>query len=262
MPEILEGLLKEFREGRGDEIWPEFLDQAGGLLLQVARSVTHDEDDASEAFVFVCERLAADGFARLRRFDPAGPARPATWLRAVARNLCVDHYRARHGRFRVFEAISQMPALEQLVFRRRYRDGLTVHETLESLRAEFPDVTIEAVAAADNRVSLSLGWRQLWALTAARPKVESLDLDQDGPAAIDPPASDPSPEATLADAEQRALLRSALARLSPEDRLLVRLRIDQGLTLGEVAVIAGLRDPQQADRRLRAIYRRMRDQME
>jgi DNA-directed RNA polymerase specialized sigma24 family protein len=62
----------------------------------------------------------------------------------------------------------------------------------------------------------------------------------------------------LAGIELRTRLRAALATLSPNDRLLVRLRLEQELTLSEIAVIAGFTGPQQADRHLREIYARLR----
>jgi len=262
MPQTLDGLLRAFRAGRGTEIWPDFLDQAGGLLLQVARSVGRDADDASDAFVFVCEHLAASDFARLRRFDPDGPARPETWLRAVARNLCVDHYRSRHGRARAFDAIARMPTLEQLVFKWKCRNGLTLQETLEILRPELPHLTIDAVAAAYDRVTVALGPRQFAALTTSRPRLYSLDnADRDGRTPADVPSSEPSPEVLFRDAQQRARLQVALSRLPADDQLVLRLRFERGLSLAEVARIVGLKDHQQADRRLKTLFRALREEL-
>jgi len=43
---------------------------------------------------------------------------------------------------------------------------------------------------------------------------------------------------------------------------MVRLRLEQDLTLAELARVCGLRDAQHADRRLRGIYRALRQQLE
>lgn len=260
MPPSLDHLFRAFREGRGDVAWTEFLECCGGLLLQATRSVCRDEDEAADAFVFVCERLAERGYLRLRKFDPAGSAKPATWLRAVARNLALDYHRRLHGRFRVFESVARLPLVDQLVFRRRYRDRFTLEETLASLRPHIPALTLEAVAAADQRLGAVLTPRQRFALAVERPRIEPLrtsDESDDGPP-VDPPASGPSPEDVLAGVELRTRLRAALATLAPSDRLLVRLRLEQELTLAEIAVIAGFTGPQQADRHLREIYARLR----
>lgn len=261
MSSDLDDLLDAFRHGDGDDAWPVFLEKAGGLLLQAARSLTRDEDEAADTFVFICEQLAAGGFGRLRRFDPSGPASVATWLRAVARNLGLDFLRRRHGRFRVFDAIARMPLLEQLVFRRRHRDRFSLAETFATLRPQFPHLSFEAVAAADHRVELALSSRHHWTLAAAQPRLESLDSSTDGEAdarRVDPPDREPSPEQLVAGVERNTRLRDAVRQLPPEDRLLVRLRLEQDLTLAEVARVAGLSGPQQADRRLREIYARLR----
>ena len=261
MPANLDDLLRAFREGRGDQVWPDFLDQCGGLLLQVARSLERGEDDAADAFVYICEQLAASRFARLMRFDPSGPAQPATWLRAVARNLALDHRRRRHGRFRVFDAVARLSVFDQLVFRRRHRDRLSLAETLAALRPHWPRLSLETVVAADHRVNLALTSRQQWSLVASRPRFEPLlSADEaDNAPVFEPAAPGPSPESVLAGVERHARLRAAVATLPAEDRLLVRLRIEQELTLSEIAQIAGLSGPQQADRRLRALYARLRD---
>jgi RNA polymerase sigma factor (sigma-70 family) len=264
MPNDLDVLLRAFQEGQGEQAWPDFLDRCGGALLQVARSIARDEDEAADAFVFVCERLAANRFARLQKFDPTGPATALTWLRAVTRNLCLDHRRSIRGRFRVFESIARLPLVDQLVFRRRYRDRLTVAETFAVLGPEIPGLTLDGVVAADRRVSVSLSSSQVWALTASRPHLESLTVsdDPEAPAPLEPAATDLNPEALLASAQLRDRVRAAIAALPPNDRLMVRLRLEQDLTLAELARVCGLRDAQHADRRLRGIYRTLRQQLE
>ena len=264
MPSDLDDLFDAFRHGDGEAVWPVFLEKAGGLLLQAARSLTRDDDEAGDVFVFICEQLAAGGFARLRRFEPGGPAGAATWLRAVARNLGLDFLRRRHGRFRLFEAVARLPLLEQLVFRLRHRDRFSLAETFATLRPQFPSLSLEAVAAADHRVELALSSRQHWSLAASRPRLESIDTPNDresSSSAIDPQEPGPSPEELIAAVDRNERLREALAGLTPEDRLLVRLRLEEDLTLAEVARIAGLTGPQQVDRRLRDIYSRLRERL-
>ncbi len=52
-----------------------------------------------------------------------------------------------------------------------------------------------------------------------------------------------------------------LAGLPPSERLLVRLRYGQDLTLEQVARVAGLGDPQRADRRIRKVLAELRRRM-
>ena len=260
----LDVLLQAFHEGQGEQTWPEFLDRCGGVLLQVARSIARDEDEAADAFVFVCEKLAAGNFARLRKFDPAGSANSLTWLRAVTRNLCLDHQRSIRGRFRVFESIARLPLVDQFVFRRRYRDRLTVAETFAVLGPEMPGLTLEAVVASDRRVTDSLSSRQAWALSTARPRFESLTApdDPDASTAIEPASNEPGPEESLAWSERRDQVKAAIDALPADERMMVRLRLEQDLTLAELARVCGLRDAQHADRRLRAIYQTLRQRLQ
>jgi len=150
------------------------------------------------------------------------------------------------------------------VFRRRYRDRLSLAETLGVLGPDVPGLTLEAVVAADQRVGATLSSRQVWSLSTARPIVESITAfdDPDAQAPFEPAATDLNPEALFASAERRERLRAAIDALSPDDRLIVRLRLDQDLTLVEVARVCGLRDAQHADRRLRAIYQALRRTLE
>jgi DNA-directed RNA polymerase specialized sigma24 family protein len=164
----------------------------------------------------------------------------------------------------VFESIARLPLVDQLVFRKRYRDRLTLTETFAVLGPDVPGLTLDGVVAADRRVSVSLSSRQVWALTASRPRLESLTVSEDpeAPAPCEPAATDLNPEALLASAQLRDRVRAAIAALPPNDRLMVRLRLEQDLTLAELARVCGLRDAQHADRRLRGIYRALRQQLE
>jgi len=91
-----------------DAAWTDFLTEFGPLLLQVAREVERDRDAAGEAFLFACERLAERQCARVRRFDPRGPASFETWLKAVTYNLVIDARRRRQGRFRPLAIIRRL----------------------------------------------------------------------------------------------------------------------------------------------------------
>ena len=71
----------------------------------------------------------------------------------------------------------------------------------------------------------------------------------------------PDPETLAEIGEQRAALTRALSRLEKEERLLLHLRYEEGLTLEQVAQLAGLGNAQRADRRIREILTRLREDM-
>ncbi len=68
----------------------------------------------------------------------------------------------------------------------------------------------------------------------------------------------PDPEALVALRETHEHVSAALASLNDSDRLLVRLRYQEGLTLQQVAKLVGLKNAQTADRRLREIIDHLR----
>lgn len=255
------GLLRDLDRDRDEQSWCRFLEAAAPLLLQVAHTVERNEDDAADAFLFVCERLVEHDFAKLRRFDPRGPASFVTWLRTVARNLCIDGQRRRRGRYRAPKPIAMLSTLHQAVLRLRYRNGLSLAETFSALQGQFPGLTLDAVAVADHGVLQTLSSRQLFATLASRRRTEPLSNRSSEKPDIDPEDGAPTPEEHALTSDRSRRLTRATGRLCPEDRLLVRLRFEQDLTLDQIARIVGLNDAAQTYRRLTAILDRLRTEV-
>ena len=65
-------------------------------------------------------------------------------------------------------------------------------------------------------------------------------------------AEDKGPEALVQSEQDRQQLHNAMARLEPQQRLLLQLRYQQDLTLEEVARLTGLGDPFRARRKIDA----------
>ena len=83
---------------------------------------------------------------------------------------------------------------------------------------------------------------------------------------MEPPANDPADphpnqELALASREQQYQLRTALQKLSQPERLLIRLRFEQSLTLEEIAVLMRLGDAQRVHRRIAAVLEKLRKKM-
>ena len=60
--------------------------------------------------------------------------------------------------------------------------------------------------------------------------------------------------------ESRGALGRALARLSKRERLLVRMRFEQELTLDQIARLLNLGNAQRADRQIKMILTRLREE--
>ncbi len=256
--DVLRVLVARVRAGE-DAAWTAFVEHVAPLLLQVARMVERDADAAADAFVYTCQQLRDRHAARLGAFDFDRPGSFDTWLRAVALNLCRDARRRRLGRFRPFAALQRLPPLEQRVFRLRHELGFTFDQAFQSLMPEFPGLTEARMAAADESVSVRMSARQRWALLTRRPRLESVEgVTEDGPTDIAAPPEHADPEWQLLRRESGGRLSTALATLSADERLLIRLRFERAVTLKRLATMFGYRDVQTADRRIRDVLGRLR----
>jgi RNA polymerase sigma factor (sigma-70 family) len=254
-PDIVE-CLSALRSEAPAEAWADFLARYSPIILQVAGLFENDPDAVADCFLFACEQLSKNRFRRLQQFKPDGTASFATWLRAVIRRLCIDWHRSEFGRSRIFDSIGRLSSMDQAVFRAIYEDGERAVDALEPLRARFPQFTREKLEESCERIQQSLSPRQLWLLSTRKPKLASLDgVFVDDRAPLEEQIRDlaPDPETLAVEREQRAALERALGDLTASDRLLIRLRYEQELTLEQVARLTDLPDAQTADRRIKQI---------
>jgi len=244
-----------------DGTWEEFLDSYSPVLYQTARACTSNEDAAADCYLYICQGLAKNGFRRLLKFKPDGNAPFTTWLRVVARNLCMDWHRSQSGRLRLFKALQSLPPLELEVYTRRFVEGTSQEETLQQLKSLFPQVSISEISDIEQRLQRSLSSRQQWILGARRRSEFSTSVAQSEESnadMMDVADSRPNQEAWVADREQQAQLQKGLASLTAQERLIVQLRFEQDLSLDEIARLCGLEDAQRVHRTLAAILKRLR----
>ncbi len=243
----IENILQCLNAGQLDAGWAAFLETYSPVLRNIIRQFEADNIASDDCFEFVCAKLSDDNFRRLRAFDPEGPAKFRTWLTAVTANLCKDWRRSVYGRKRLPEIVRQLPELDQLVFECFYRHGMTHHECLHVLKSRFTKLTLEQIGDANALLHSSLSSRQRWQLSITRDKSLSIETST-----VDIEANDDGPELQLQSGEERQRLEKAMARLEPQQRLLLQLRYQQDLTLKEVAQLTGLNDPFKAKRQIDA----------
>lgn len=256
-------ILQKLRSDQAQDTWAEFLQLYSSVILQVAQLSTRDLDDASDCFLFACEQLSRNNFRRLLRFRPEGPASFKTWLKVVVRNLYLDWRRKKCGRRRIFHSIQGLSQLQREVYQCRCEEGLSADATFSLLQTRFPKLTPEDITQAEERARRALSSRQNWLLSIRRQKDKLSAATDDAGALLDLQIMDPSPSPeTLASRHQeRHRLGAAVAHLPKLERVMLRLRYEQGLTLEKVARLTGLEDPQTADRRIKDILRRLRGEM-
>lgn len=253
--EPVKALLARLSSANAGGAWTEFLQHYSPVMMRVVRRFESDHGRVMDCFVHACEHLSDDGFKRLLRFRPDGPARFQTWLTAVVANLCVDWRRMQQGRFRPTRSVAQLPELDQLVYRYIYVRGMPRDECLYALQGKFPDLTEKRLSEINARLFGLLTPRQRWQLSARQVGAVSFDggsaADEDEPPLqLEEPG--PGPEELSQVDQERASLAAAMARLPARDRLLLRLRYEQDLTLEEVARLMRLGDPFRANRQIQA----------
>jgi RNA polymerase sigma factor (sigma-70 family) len=263
--DALRRLLDRLASAEQGEAWAEFLDAYARRILQVVHRVEWDADRRTDCFVFVCEELRRNRCRRLLRFDPTKGASFLTWVRVVTHNLCLDWHRQQVGRFRLFRSLADLSPLDEEIYRRVFAGGLSAREARHSLQPDYPDLTESRVAETIEHIRQELTPRQHWLLSMQRPKVVPLaggeHRDEDAPERQIADTG-PDPELLAAREERRDQLVTALGRLSGEDRLLLGLRYEQGLTLRQVAELMELNNAQQADRRLREVLALLREELD
>jgi len=228
-------LLRRLSSADAGAAWVEFLELHAPLIISTASQFEYEQDRVHECFLYVCEQLNDAGFRRLLKFDTTGTATFRTWLGSVVFNLCVDWHRREYGRATLLPAISALPAFDQSVYRMVIEQGMDKETCFQALRADFPDLTRELIARAVARVWSLLTPRQRWQIgvrNRGRRQVygsarqESLEWLPD-------PA--PGPDLEAEKRQQLESLQEAMSGLPARQRLLLRLRFQEGLTLKKIA---------------------------
>ena len=257
-------LLERLSSTRGDAAWDEFLSGYSSVMVHVIRRCGVAHDRADDCFLDICEALSDGGFRRLRSFRPDGPASFKTWLMAVVANLCIDWIRREHGRVRSFRSVSRLPELDRQVYRCIFERRMSRTQCLHALLPRFPGLTESRVAEINARLFQLLTPQQRWQLTVRTPTLAPVTYpvspEDDGPAwQLAQPG--PGPDELAEESQQQRRLRQALAALPAEQRLLLRLRYEQNLSLAEVARLTGQPDPFRVNRRIQAALDALADAM-
>ena len=232
--------------------WVEFLDRYAQLIMNTASQIEYEQDRINECFLYVCEKLNDDGFRRLLNFNTRGAAKFRTWLGTVVFNLCVDWHRQEFGRVRLLPAISALPAFDQSVYRLVIEQGLNKESCHQKLRIDFPDLSRESVANALSRIYSILTPRQRWQISVRKRgrRRSGPDPLQGRVELLPDPGSGPEMEAQKQQ-ELEALLQ-AISHLPANQRLLLHLRFQEGLSLKRIAKLAHLGDSNRAWRHIQA----------
>ena len=242
--------------------WRVFVESYTPMLVGlIERAGVRDRDEAMEVYTLICERLTADGCARLRRRDPA-KGHMGSWLAVVVRHTVVDWVRQRAGRRRLFGAIEQLDAFHQQVFEQYFWEERSLAEIAEELGVRHKErIPLDRVLAAIDTIHGVLTPRHRSELlsTAMRTRpMASLDADVDD-AFVEPIDARPTADEMVSAKETRQAFERALAGLPREDAAIIRLRYVQALSLPDVR--RALHLSSLTESRVRAILDRLRDEL-
>ena len=241
--------------------WVEFLDRYSALIMKTASQFEYRQGRSSECFLYVCEQLNDDGFRRLLKFNTAGQVKFRTWLGIVVFNLCVDWHRREFGRVTLLPAISALPAFDRAVYRLVIEQGMSKETSFQMLRTDFPDLTRELVDSAVLRVYTLLTPRQRWqvAVRNRRLQLPRKSLKKDPVQHLPDPGM--GPEVDAQKQQDIETLQNAMVSLPARQRLLLRLRFQEGLNLKKIAELTQLGDTNRAWRHIQTAVKALFEQI-
>ena len=182
-------------------------------------SATERDDFAS----FVNLRLIDDNYAILRKFQ----SRSSLWtyLAAVIERLSLDFCAEKWGRWRPSAMAERLGPVAVILERLVTRDLHTLEEAMEIVRTHHD-------------VGLTYGeLRQMWEQLPVR--VRTTEVGEEAAAAVRSPETS---EFTVEDAERQksidrlqGILKTAFEQIPAQDRVLIALRFDEGLSMVEIA---------------------------
>jgi len=232
--------------------WVEFLDRYSQLVMNTANQFEYQQERIDECFIFICEKLNDNGFRRLLNFNTSGTAKFRTWLTTVVFNLCVDWHRKEFGRATLLPAISALPAFDQSVYRLIIEQGMNKEVGFQTLRADFPDLTRELLAKALSRIYSLLTPRQRWQLSIRNRGRKQAGADPLRGRVERLPDPEPGPETEAQTRQELEVLQNAISHLPTDQRLLLQLRFQEGLSLEKIAQLKNLGDTSRAWRHIQA----------
>jgi len=195
-------------------------DVIGQICRRHRLTASEAEDFKSDVRLHFIER----NYEPLRRFEGRSTLR--TYLTVVVQRLFLDYRNRLWGKWRPSADAKRLGPLAILVERLVTRDGLTLEQAAHTLRINYHVDLDERLAGLCAKLALRLPSRQIVAEATA-------DI-------VESPA--PSPETNVLRAEQGFLVKrvhTALERacqgLAAQDRLILKMRFDDGVPVADIA---------------------------
>lgn len=211
----------EVREAR--ELLEANLAVVDRVVAFACRRYRFDSDDAEDFASVVNVKLVENEYGILRSYE--GRSGLTTFLSIVIQRWALDYRIHAWGKWHPSAEAKRMGAaaveLEQFL----HRDGRSVEEALPFLGAKHPGVTLESLRKIAARLPQRAPKRHDVPLEEAEPVNAPLDIEDQARG-----------DDRRRTAERLAgLMRDAIARRSGDDRLILQLRFEQGMTVAQIA---------------------------
>ena len=239
------------------------LEQYTSVLLRMIRRFMRDPDEVMEVYTGICERLCANDYQALRRFESDGELIP--WLSVVVANACRDRFRKTKAASVPRSVLKQLDDRERLVFKYHYQERLPHEDIAEIIarRHRVPYTALEVVRAI-GKINDLLSTRKRWLLLSAlRANMPTLSIDEMKERMGFQPSTRPdfSFDQAMQDDELMQRLQHALEQLEPDDRMLIHLRFDHNRTAPEIGRLMKYDDHRYVYTRLRTVVQQLRRHM-
>ena len=225
--------------------WHAFVDRYAGLIYSVVRRqlFVEEEDEVRTVFADILESLYRGKLAEFR-----GSSELSTWLIVVSRGKALDHLRHLQGRRKHPQGYETLSPFEREVFRLHHVEGLGFDAVIHSLQSAGMPANAEMIAHAVLKIEGALD----------RHYLRRVEADAKAPAmgvvsgrllefmnhmdVVRERDDDDASEFLDRDSTRRMAerVRELLAALSEEEREIVRLRFEEGLTAQQIAEERGL----------------------
>lgn len=218
-------------------------------LQRVSSRKCQSVDEAEDFTSWARLKLLTDGEGILEKFQGRGAL--STYLTTVALNLLRDYRISKWGKYRSSAAARRLGTVAVRLETLIVRDGFSLGEAIEILRRNEA-VRSSPAELAEMAAQLPARRRMRFESDDELSRVPSLERAEDRVL---------QSEARDAAAKVEAALAEALSTLSDEDRLILKLRVQDGLSVADVARTLHL-DQKPLYRRLERLLGRLRREME
>ena len=218
-----------------------------------------DETEADECYVFVLDGLTAGDYKRLRAFQ--GRSDPKTYVYVLTNSLISDFRRKKYGRRRIPQAVRNLGAWAESVYR-------FICWEKYSLDAAYELVTLDGLYSGSLEDFYAFVEPVLAVPCPENPTFVSVDItDEKNPGPVLAAAPDTGPLERLLeklDHERRSqasrVIQKVTAGFAEEDQILIRLVFGSDLSVAAVGRAIGLK-PAPARKRLERLLVKIRERL-